>query len=141
MPKSPHPIDAHVGGRVKLRRKLMGMSQTKLGDAVNLTFQQIQKYERGANRMGGSRLYQFALLLDVPISFFFDDMPADLHDLAPVVDTKVIDQIEMTEIPKEEVDALVEQYYQIRNKADRHRLRDLARAFAGLENPGCPSSS
>ena len=86
MRKSPHPVDVHVGGRVKLRRKLLGMNQERLGDAVNLTYQQIQKYERGATRMGGSRLYQFALLLDVPVSFFFDDMPADLHDLAPVVE-------------------------------------------------------
>ncbi len=141
MRKSPHPVDVHVGGRVKLRRKLLGMNQERLGDAVNLTYQQIQKYERGATRMGGSRLYQFALLLDVPVSFFFDDMPADLHDLAPVVDTAVIDQIEKTEIPKEEVDALVEEYYQIPGKMDRHRLRDLARAFAGLKNPGGPRSS
>jgi|TARA_Y100000294_G_C8279612_1_gene226257 transcriptional regulator with XRE-family HTH domain len=133
MRKAPHPVDVHVGSRVKLRRKLLGFSQAKLGDAVGLTFQQIQKYERGANRMGGSRLYQFGQLLNVPVSFFFDDMPADLDERAPAVETEVIDQIEKTEIPEMEVDALVQEYYQIRGKKDRHRLRDLARAMAGIK--------
>ena len=138
MPKNPHPVDVHVGGRVKLRRKLMGLSQAKLGDAVSLTFQQIQKYERGVNRMGGSRLYQFAQILDVPVSFFFDDMPENLNDLAPAVETVVIDQIEKTEIPEEEVAALVENYYQVRGKKDRHRLREMARAMAGIRYPRRP---
>ena len=138
MAKNPHPVDAHAGSRVKLRRKLMGLSQAKLGDAVSLTFQQIQKYERGVNRMGGSRLYQFAQILDVPVSFFFDDMPADLDDMAPAVETVVIDQIEKTEIPEEEVAALVENYYQVRGKKDRHRLREMARAMAGIRYPRRP---
>ena len=68
----------HVGSRLRLRRTLMGMSQEKLGEAVNLTFQQIQKYEKGANRVGASRLYQFSRILEVPPSFFFDDMPTEL---------------------------------------------------------------
>ncbi len=140
MRKTPHPVDTHVGSRLKLRRKLLGVSQTKLGDAVGLTFQQIQKYERGANRVGASRLYQFSQFLDVPVSFFFDDMPKDLNDLAPAVETVVIDQIEKTEIPEEEVDALVAEYYQIRGKVDRHRLRDMARAMAGIKSPGRPRS-
>ncbi len=140
MRKTPHPVDTHVGSRLKLRRKLLGVSQTKLGDAVGLTFQQIQKYERGANRVGASRLYQFSQFLDVPVSFFFDDMPTDLNDLAPAVETVVIDQIEKTEIPEEEVDALVAEYYQIRGKVDRHRLRDMARAMAGIKSPGRPRS-
>src|SRR5919107_1994508 len=71
----PSPIDAHVGGRVRLRRTLMGMSQEKLGDALGLTFQQVQKYERGVNRIGASRLFDLSRVLDVPIGFFFDDMP------------------------------------------------------------------
>ncbi len=69
------PIDAHVGRRLRLRRTLLGMNQSALGQAVGLTFQQIQKYERGANRIGSSRLYQFCQVLDVPVSFFFDEMP------------------------------------------------------------------
>ncbi|MDT8265491.1 helix-turn-helix transcriptional regulator, partial [Roseomonas sp. DSM 102946] len=71
----PSPIDVHVGGRVRLRRTLLGMSQEKLGEALGLTFQQVQKYERGVNRIGASRLFDIARVLDVPIGFFFDDMP------------------------------------------------------------------
>lgn len=74
----PSPIDAHVGARIRLRRTLMGMSQERLGESLGLTFQQIQKYERGVNRVGASRLYDLARVLDVPISFFFDDMPEPL---------------------------------------------------------------
>ena len=72
------PIDAHVGGRIRLRRTLMGMSQERLGEALGLTFQQVQKYERGVNRVGASRLFDLSRVLDVPISFFFDDMPEPL---------------------------------------------------------------
>lgn len=67
-------VDAHVGARIKLRRSLLGMSQVKLAQAVNLTFQQIQKYERGANRVGASKLWQIAQVLEVPISFFYDGL-------------------------------------------------------------------
>lgn len=84
----PHPVDVHVGTRVRLRRTMLGISQEKLGEAVGLTFQQIQKYERGANRIGSSRLFEFSRVLDVPVSFFFDDMPPELkgakaEDLVP----------------------------------------------------------
>ncbi len=71
----PSPIDVHVGGRIRLRRTLLQMSQERLGDALGLTFQQVQKYERGANRVGASRLFDLSRVLDVPVSFFFDDMP------------------------------------------------------------------
>ena len=73
----PSPIDVHVGGRIRLRRTLLQMSQERLGDALGLTFQQVQKYERGANRVGASRLFNLSRVLDVPVSFFFDDMPAN----------------------------------------------------------------
>jgi len=72
------PIDTHVGTRIRLRRTLMGMSQERLGEALGLTFQQVQKYERGVNRVGASRLFDLSRVLDVPISFFFDDMPEPL---------------------------------------------------------------
>lgn len=75
MPKSPNPIDIHVGSRVRLRRMMISMSQEKLGENLDLTFQQIQKYEKGANRIGASRLYTIAKILDVPVEFFFEDMP------------------------------------------------------------------
>ena len=70
----PSPIDVHVGSRVRLRRNMLGLSQEKLGGAIGLTFQQVQKYERGANRIGASRLHDLSHVLDVPVSFFFDDM-------------------------------------------------------------------
>ena len=71
----PHPVDVHVGSRVRQRRTLLGMSQEKLGDALGLTFQQVQKYEKGTNRVGASRLQQIAQILQVPVSFFFEGAP------------------------------------------------------------------
>jgi transcriptional regulator with XRE-family HTH domain len=73
--KSPNPIDIHVGNRVRMRRKMLGMSQEKLGDALGLTFQQVQKYEKGANRIGASRLQHISSILQVPIPFFFEGAP------------------------------------------------------------------
>ena len=73
--KSPSPTDRHVGARVRMRRMMLGMSQTKLGDAIGLTFRQVQKYERGTNRIGASRLQQIAHILQVPVSFFFEGLP------------------------------------------------------------------
>ncbi len=72
----PHPIDVHVGMRLRVRRTIRGLNQTKLGDSVGLTFQQVQKYESGANRVSASRLYEFARLLDVPIGYFFEEVEA-----------------------------------------------------------------
>jgi transcriptional regulator with XRE-family HTH domain len=73
--KSPSPTDRHVGARVRMRRMMLGMSQTNLGEAVGLTFQQIQKYEKGTNRIGASRLQHIAHILQVPASFFFEGLP------------------------------------------------------------------
>ncbi len=75
--KRPHPIDIHVGGRVRLRRTMLGMSQDKLADSLGLTFQQIQKYEKGVNRIGASRVFEISRILGVPIQFFYDDYDAD----------------------------------------------------------------
>ena len=72
--RNPNPIDVHVGHRVRMRRLLVGMSQEKLGEELGLTFQQVQKYEKGANRVSASRLYQMARILGVPVQFFYDDM-------------------------------------------------------------------
>ena len=71
----PNPIDVHVGAQLRLRRTWLGMSQEKLGDAIGLTFQQVQKYERGVNRIGASRLWELSSILDVPVGFFFDGLP------------------------------------------------------------------
>ena len=73
--KVPNPIDRHVGSRVRMRRMMLGMSQEKLGDALGLTFQQVQKYEKGTNRIGASRLQQISLILQVPVAFFFEGAP------------------------------------------------------------------
>src|SRR6202451_3619859 len=73
--KAPNPIDKHVGSRVRMRRMMVGMSQEKLGDALGLTFQQVQKYEKGTNRIGASRLQQISLILQVSVSFFFEGAP------------------------------------------------------------------
>ncbi len=83
----PDPIDVHVGARVKLRRTILGISQTAFGKPLGVTFQQIQKYEKGTNRIGASRLYRMAEILDVPVSFFFDGYaertPASGEGLSP----------------------------------------------------------
>jgi transcriptional regulator with XRE-family HTH domain len=73
--KAPNPTDKHVGSRVRMRRMMLSMSQEKLGDALSLTFQQVQKYEKGTNRIGASRLQQIAHFLQVPVSFFFEGAP------------------------------------------------------------------
>jgi transcriptional regulator with XRE-family HTH domain len=73
--KNPNPIDVHVGSRVRMRRMLVGLSQEKLGERLGLTFQQVQKYEKGSNRVSASRLYQMAQILNVPVQFFFEDLP------------------------------------------------------------------
>lgn len=73
--RKPNPMDIHVGSRVRLRRMVIGMSQEKLGEKMGLTFQQIQKYEKGTNRIGASRLHQLSQIMDVPVGFFFEDAP------------------------------------------------------------------
>jgi transcriptional regulator with XRE-family HTH domain len=78
--KAPSPIDKHVGSRVRMRRIMLAMSQEKLGAALGLTFQQVQKYEKGTNRIGASRLQQISQILQVPVAFFFEDLP---NALAP----------------------------------------------------------
>ena len=74
--KAPNPIDRHVGSRVRMRRMMLAMSQEKLGDALGLTFQQVQKYEKGTNRIGASRLQQISHILQVPVAFFFEGAPS-----------------------------------------------------------------
>ena len=80
--RRPNPIDVHVGSRVRFRRMLLGMSQEKLAEKLGLTFQQIQKYEKGINRIGASRLFDLAQVLSVPVHFFYEDVPgADWNDI------------------------------------------------------------
>ncbi len=131
----PNPIDVHVGARVRLRRTLLGMSQEKLGEAIGLTFQQVQKYERGANRIGASRLFDLSRVLDVPVSFFFDDMSDDTSQQSPrmmvagVVEEVPV-QFEADPMTKRETLELVRAYYRIVDPNLRKRIFELAKALA-----------
>ncbi len=131
---TPRPVDVHVGGRVRLRRTLLGMSQEKLGDAVGLTFQQIQKYERGANRVGASRLYQLSRVLDVPISFFFDDMPDEIRTVDGRPPRGLSDQTQQAlmqdPLARRETLELVRAYYRIDDPRVRKRLFELTKSLA-----------
>ncbi len=128
----PSPIDVHVGTRVRLRRTLLGMSQEKLGDAIGLTFQQVQKYERGANRIGASRLYDLSRVLDVPVSFFFDDLSPET---AAAVQSEgsgapAAAHFEPDPMMRRETLELVRAYYRIPDPQIRRRLFDLTKAIA-----------
>ncbi len=130
MAKYPNPIDIHVGARVRARRKQFGMSQAKLGDALNLTFQQVQKYEKGTNRISASRLYQMSEVFDVPISYFFDDMPAEISGKrAPGLAKGA--GFEGDPLAKLETHQLVRAYCRISNPHLRDRVRKLVKALAG----------
>ena len=132
------PIDTHVGARIRLRRTLMGMSQERLGEALGLTFQQVQKYERGVNRVGASRLFDLSRVLDVPISFFFDDMPEPLSAMhgshqstraaggfAEAQDGFGTDDA----LSRRETLELVRAYYRIHDPAVRKRVFDLIKSM------------
>jgi transcriptional regulator with XRE-family HTH domain len=128
----PNPIDVHVGSRVRLRRTLLGMSQEKLGEAIGLTFQQVQKYERGANRIGASRLFDLSRVLDVPVSFFFDDMPDDDEGPVPArgEDRHDAAAIEPDPMAKRETLELVRAYYRITDPQVRKRIFELTKSVA-----------
>ncbi|MGE4279150.1 MAG: helix-turn-helix domain-containing protein [Magnetospirillum sp.] len=130
----PNPIDVHVGNRVRLRRTLLGMSQEKLGEALGLTFQQVQKYERGANRVGASRLYDLSRVLDVPVSYFFDDMNDETiaasprHMVRATQDPPVSNEAVMTQ---RETLELVRAYTRISDPQVRRQVQELARTLGG----------
>ncbi len=128
----PNPVDVHVGGRVRLRRTLLGMSQEKLGGALGLTFQQVQKYERGVNRIGASRLFHLSQILDVPVSFFFDDMPALDPDAMPGLSETKQGGFEPDPLVKRETLELVRAYYKISDPKARKRLFELTKAIAKM---------
>ncbi|WP_296998442.1 MULTISPECIES: helix-turn-helix domain-containing protein [unclassified Thalassospira] len=134
---APNPVDIHVGARVRLRRTLLGMSQEKLGEAIGLTFQQVQKYERGANRVGASRLYDLSRVLDVPVSFFFDDMPDEVSSKS------VHERREMSESPdpfdndpmnRRETLELVRAYYRITDPNQRKKIFELVKSMGALQS-------
>ena len=134
------PIDAHVGSRVRLRRTLLGMSQEKLGEALGLTFQQVQKYERGVNRIGASRLFDLARVLDVPIGFFFDDLPPEMGGNVAVRSRPALyglaeaqNGFEDDNMNKRETLELVRAYYRITDSAVRKRVFDLIKSLTPSE--------
>ncbi len=129
MASKPNPVDIHVGSRIRLRRTLLGMSQEKLGKAIGLTFQQVQKYERGTNRVGSSRLYQLAKVLNVPVSFFFDDMSPEVAGGPPVFRDEKTD-FDDNPLTKRETLELVRAYHRISSAAVRKRVFELVKAMA-----------
>lgn len=132
-PGVPNPVDIHVGARLRLRRTLLGQSQEKLGAAVGLTFQQVQKYERGANRMGASRLFQFCEILGVPITYFFDEMPSGLKTAEAQVVKGLSDQGQAVPdtdpLARRETLELVRAYYKIADPRVRKRLFELVKSL------------
>ncbi len=136
-PGVPNPIDIHVGGRVRQRRTLLGFSQDRLGAAVGLTFQQIQKYERGANRIGASRLYQFSEILGVTVSFFFDDMPDEIQSRQGAYEIGLRDQgqapLEKDSMARRETLDLVRNYYCITDQRVRKSVFELAKSLSKVE--------
>jgi transcriptional regulator with XRE-family HTH domain len=129
----PNPIDVHVGSRVRLRRTLLGMSQERLGNAIGLTFQQVQKYERGANRIGASRLFDLSRVLDVPVSFFFDDIHPNVA--ASVAEgasgmSEPAAPYEPDPMMRRETLELVRAYYRVSDAQTRRRLFELVKAIA-----------
>ena len=130
----PNPVDIHVGSRVRLRRTLLGFSQEKLGEAVGLTFQQIQKYERGANRISASRMHALSRVLDVPVSFFFEDMPPEISGKGgkpvPGVAERYKAEFSHDPLAKCETLELVRAYYRIKNPNVRKRLFGLVKSLS-----------
>jgi len=127
--RGPNPIDVHVGSRVRLRRTLLGMSQEKLAQALGLTFQQVQKYERGLNRIGSSNLYKISQVLGVSVEFFFEDMNKELaEDLVP---PKEEDRFDMRQIGKRETIQLVRNFYCIEDLGTRDQIFSLIKRLSG----------
>ncbi len=134
----PNPIDIHVGARVRLRRNLLGMSQTDLGKAVGVTFQQVQKYEKGTNRIGASRLFNLSRVLDVPISFFFEDLSPAAAGAGRKRRAKSFSEapaaaIDFDVLSRRETIKLIRAYYRVTDPQLRKRVLNL------LEAVGKPS--
>jgi transcriptional regulator with XRE-family HTH domain len=127
--KAPSPIDKHVGSRVRMRRIMLAMSQEKLGAALGLTFQQVQKYEKGTNRIGASRLQQISQILQVPVAFFFEDLPNTLapYDSSGSASVAQIDDF----VSDQDGLRLIGAFTRIDNAALRRRIVMLVKEIAG----------
>ena len=140
-PGAPRPVDIHVGHRLRQRRTLLGLSQEKLGEAVALTFQQIQKYERGANRIGASRLFQLSQILDVSVGYFFEEMSGEVEktrgeraDAAHAPATQNLNSDDP--LARRETLELVRAYYKIIDPKVRKRVFELTKSIAGTTSAG-----
>ncbi len=136
--KGPNPIDIHVGARVRLRRNLLGLTMQTLAKAVGVTYQQLQKYERGVNRIGASRLFNLGQVLDVPISFFFEDLSpaaagAGRNRRAKGFSEAPAAALDFDVLSKQETIKLIRAYYRVTDPQLRKRVLDL------LEAVGKPS--
>jgi transcriptional regulator with XRE-family HTH domain len=135
-----HPIDVQVGMRLRQRRTLLGMSQSTLGKATGVGFQQIQKYERGANRLGASKLYEFAKVLDVPISYFFEAMPPEATRFKGRHGTPQEGRVKDPLVKRESLE-LVRAYYKIGNTSVRKAIVNAVRSLGEVPKmPGSPRS-
>ena len=136
---NPRPVDVYVGVRVRQRRTLLGMTQTNLGDALGLTFQQVQKYERGTNRIGAGRLYDLARVLDVSVEYFFDELSPDAGANSPAKgrgEAKTLPSYEPDPMLRRETLELVRSYYKIENADVRKRVYEMAKALGGASSGG-----
>ena len=128
----PNPVDVHVGARLRQRRTLLGMNQTKLGSSIGLTFQQVQKYEKGTNRISASRLYALSGTLDVPVEYFFDDMPTAVAASSPSLGggrAKKPPSYEPDPMATRETLELVRAYYKIKDAEIRKRLHAMIKTL------------
>lgn len=133
MKKSPNLVDKHVGGRVRMRRLLVGMSQEKLGEALGLTFQQVQKYEKGTNRIGASRLLKIASILGVPVAYFYEGLPHE--DVAQEGFSEPPTPAYMTDfLSTQEGVQLMKAFVRIKNPRVRRSVVDLVKELAGEED-------
>ncbi|MGV1956301.1 helix-turn-helix domain-containing protein [Agrobacterium sp. 22-214-1] len=128
--KKPNPIDIHVGSRIRLRRTMLGMSQEKLGESLGITFQQIQKYEKGTNRVGASRLQNISAILNVPVSFFFEDAPGDQAGGTPGMAEASSSNYVVDFLSSAEGLQLNRAFVKIADPKVRRRLVDLVKALA-----------
>ena len=134
-PRQPNPMDIHVGGRVRLRRMLMGMSQEKLGEHLGLTFQQVQKYEKGINRVGASRLFDLAQVLGVPIQFFYDQAPITGNgaDIQPGMAERPADTYVVDFLGSRDGLELNKAFVRIADPRVRRSIVELVRSVAGTD--------
>lgn len=129
---SHHPIDVHVGSKLRERRNLLRISQEKLGRDLGLTFQQIQKYEKGANRVGASRLYEISQLLSVPTAYFFEDIPEEHQNGNSGVAEQNASYMSQS-IDKKESQQLIRAFYSIRDEETRKRVMELIKTIGDHE--------